>query len=195
MNLKASPKDPLRKYLCFWARQSTLLWALVPTLGPVHSWSLQVAFRECSKWWFIYIGYQQWDTTRVFVITLTREPLSNFRTKYLIVKGSRPLSLQNKWQVKQNAGHFSTKLEASALGRQWENGAGVWVRLCLTLLCLESSWYFKCHSTRAIVRGRGLPGSFLLQFKQLRLLQVLGPDKSFEITCGFEDFMRLNQGT
>lgn len=32
---------------------------------------------------------------------------------------------------------------------------------------------------------------FLRQFKQFRLLQVLGPDRSFEITYG-KEIMRLN---
>lgn len=62
---------------------------------------------------------------------VNKATIVHLRTKYLVVKGSRPLSLQNKWRVKQNAGRFSTKLEASALGRQWENGAGVWVGLWL----------------------------------------------------------------
>lgn len=124
--------------------------------------------------------------------------IAHLRTKYPVVKGSRPLSLQNKWQVKQNAGSFSTKLEVLALGRQWKNGAGIWVGLwVMNWACCVSKAPDVLNVTlpELLHMAGACPGSFLLQFKQFRLLQVLGPGKSFEITCGFEEFMRLNQET
>lgn len=55
--------------------------------------------------------------------------IAHLGTNYLVVQGSRPLPLQNKWQVKQNAGSFSIKLRSMDLGETVKEGSWIWVGL------------------------------------------------------------------